>query len=185
MFPRISSVVALIAFSAWLAREPGWEPAVGFIVSLVAYLGIEATQHKKEEQEGKSGHKVRGNEIISARVLSEDGCKIEVEIWYFYDGSLGQEDIGMSVTPLGRNGQPLPGGMSAHGGGVTIIGHRARTVYHYRHQPPPDTKVLARTLRITMEKDYHEIFCERNIRFRRDWSQKNQRSEQGAAHNGA
>lgn len=48
---RVSTVLASLLFVVWLCREPSWEPLIGVLTSLSAYLGIEIADYRKAQQE--------------------------------------------------------------------------------------------------------------------------------------
>ncbi len=66
MFIKTLTLIALLASVAWVARDPGWEPAITSIGLLISLIGIEIAEKKKS---------LRNTLNNADKVLFETFCK--------------------------------------------------------------------------------------------------------------
>lgn len=85
------ALVLLLIFTAWLAREPGWETITAFIGSLIAYLSVEFKLPSKSKEH---------DSILFTLLLKElptESNTMQLLAYHDFGGSFPFE----SINPLG------------------------------------------------------------------------------------
>jgi len=93
---------------------------------------------------------------------------LNIEVWYFYDGVAGTQDVFAHAAPLTKDGQILSGsGTLAE---LKIINHKALAEMDMSHTPKlgkPDTSTH---VEIRMESDDKGTFHRQVFPYRKTWT---------------
>jgi hypothetical protein len=120
---------------------------------------IERTQDKTSTE----------NRLFDFHVLRDSGLTLQFEVWYFYDGVLGNEDISIDVTPL-KDGQPLPGGATMIGAEISVIGHKALATIQYTYKPMnPNANDKSTHIQLGMSHLGENVVCRNVFRYPKTW----------------
>lgn len=171
LFKYADFVVVILTFG-WLVRTPDWEPGIAFFVALVAFVTAHffTKDHSSSPHSGNVPSLKPENQIYEFNVIRESSNRITVEIWYYYDGVFGSDDISFELRPLTKEGKPLPGGASWSGGNISIVGHKACTQIDYEYNPMRGS-VPDSSCKMEVSMSYQsQVFCRRAFPFNRNWT---------------
>ena len=76
-----------------------------------------------------------GNYLSDLRIIQERDRSVDMEVWYFYNGVLGKEDVLITVRPLDHKGAPMQNGGTISGGQIAIINTKAISKLRYDYVP--------------------------------------------------
>jgi len=128
-----------------------------------------------------SSNKLADNEFFDFRIINESGCKIEIEIWYLYNGALGNKDISIDVNPLNKNGEPLPGGAAMSGTEVLVVGTKAVAKLDYAYRPSSNELIdKSRQIEFCMSHFIKGVFYCQSFPYEKEWNCKAKESRNNA-----
>ena len=158
------AVASLIFFSHW--KLGLLFLGFGLLLTFIAiYCYRRSYTHIPESSE---------NFFSDFRVTKDSGLTLEFQVWYFYNGALGEESIDIRVDPLDRNGKRLPGGAALSGTQINIIGHKALADISYQYRPVSPERVDTSThIQLCMEHMYKGVFHCHAFSYKKAWVQSN------------
>jgi len=122
----------------------------------------QATRHNSSSKDSQD------NQILSFRVVDATDRKIEIEVWYFYNGTHGNEYITIGAEPLDIDGKPLTAGSSGSLGEVRLIGNgMTRGEYTHRALKPGESEISTK-LRLCMSYGMDVFECQ-EFSYRKIW----------------
>jgi len=102
------------------------------------------------------------NSFSGFRVISDEGLRLEFEVWYFYDGALGDENICI-YSLLENNGVALGCGQRSDEA-VSIIGHQALARMTLTCTPTEgETSIKSTHIALTLEHDEKDVLFYRQL----------------------
>jgi hypothetical protein len=118
---------------------------------------------------------LRTNSFSDFRVISEEPSELEFEVWYFYDGALGNEGIYLSAS-LETNGVRITGSGSNEED-VSVVGHKALAKMAVRckpaeSQPPINSTHIVLSMARYETTAFDSVFYRQFIPYEKTWLRK-------------
>lgn len=115
----------------------------------------------------KASKTPQGNYFSDFRVIKDSENLIEIEVWYFYDGFLGQEKISILIEFLDQHGNRLSYDGFADGEQITVIGHKALANIYFSTTVKTAQKSVY--IQLCMNHMYKGIFHCQKFPYRKTW----------------
>jgi hypothetical protein len=130
-------------------------------------IGIQSLSHQPSEPHSEV------NSFSDFRVISDQGLRLEFEVWYFYDGALGEGSVTIYAS-LENNGVPVKTvkGLLQTWRQVEVVGHRAllRTALIY-NRTEGETSIKSTHIALAMEHDEKDVlFYRQLIPYEKTWN---------------
>lgn len=110
------------------------------------------------------------NSFSDFRVISEEPSRLEFEVWYFYDGALGNDGIEMRAS-LENNGMAV-GGVAVYED-VSVVNHKALAKIVLPCKPKEgETSAKSTHIVLAMENSGGEVFYRQFIPYEKVWLHK-------------